>query len=505
MRATTQGPLRATFALAISIISANVALAITSTTDPGPAGMPVLPNGNISGGMFPAIGELFVDPDGDGNGSLCSGTLISPMHFLTAAHCFNTTGDSGPFSTGGVIKFQVAAETGMPGSDPNDPSDDLAQPMKFVEYEYMRAKIHPDWTGTFAPDNGDLAIVKLKKKVTGITPLELYMVMDQMDQMQLETGKAGDTVGWGLTNDRSFGVKRDGDNVVDGISPMGKTLLSDFDNNMSDTGTGQGDSGGPFLINGQVAGVLSYGSPPAGVAGDVIDHYGFNIGHTRVSHYKDWINMMIMSPTISNFDGGDWDIDDELITPGSDTQMPKLTIEETANDLGYFDIEISIPKMEMGGSLMMSIDKKITNATGKHWDELTMQIGTGVGAAFNLSSDDDNLFFKNDMTMPPMEQLGQFINPPMTDEAIDPDEFTWGSDPLVPPFGPAGEFGGVAPGEMALFWFAVSVPDNIDGVLDGMASFTIRQWVTQAVPEPSSFVVAGIALVGLVALKRRAA
>ena len=49
---------------------------------------------------------------------------------------------------------------------------------------------------------------------------------------------------------------------------------------------------------------------------------------------------------------------------------------------------------------------------------------------------------------------------------------------------------GLAPGDIANFWIGITVPDDIDGVLDGQAVFTLRQLGSvAAVPEPASIAI----------------
>ena len=97
---------------------------------------------------------------------------------------------------------------------------------------------------------------------------------------------------------------------IDGGGPL--VLLSDFDSGTAqrdafavhcgfapDTGLGAsevstapGDSGGPALINGQVAGITSFGTrggSPADLDGTVNSSFGEFNGFTRVSQHVSWI------------------------------------------------------------------------------------------------------------------------------------------------------------------------------------------------------------------------
>ncbi|MFC4116378.1 trypsin-like serine protease [Nonomuraea zeae] len=104
-------------------------------------------NGSVDGDAHPEVGALIADkPNPDGTWSYCTGTLISPTVFLTAAHCGE--------------KKQTTAKVSFSGR--YEPGDAL-------------------YTGRYIPDprfnpKGDLhdmAVVVFGKPVDGIKPAQL--------------------------------------------------------------------------------------------------------------------------------------------------------------------------------------------------------------------------------------------------------------------------------------------------------------------------------------------
>jgi hypothetical protein len=104
--------------------------------------------GSLDGGAHPAVGLLVADL---GNGPVpdCSGSLVSPTVFVTAAHC---TGDLASARVWVSFDAQYAS-----GASPLLPGT---------------AHTDPQW-GQVKNDSHDLAVVVLDKAVRGITPAEL--------------------------------------------------------------------------------------------------------------------------------------------------------------------------------------------------------------------------------------------------------------------------------------------------------------------------------------------
>lgn len=121
---------------------ATVDAALTSAS---PAGAII--NGTADGGRHPNVGGL-VSPTqySDGTWLYCSGTLISPTVFLTAAHC----GQDGE-SVG--VTFDSAYRAGDPVYLGTFEADPL--------YSHVQSNPH------------DIAVVVFDSPVPGITPAEL--------------------------------------------------------------------------------------------------------------------------------------------------------------------------------------------------------------------------------------------------------------------------------------------------------------------------------------------
>lgn len=272
------------------LVSSTVAQAIiVSGTDP---------NDPIWQSSVTAVGFSTIPGPGS-----CSGSLLNTgMHFLTAAHCIlGYTGN-------GTVTFQA-----LDGS--------------MLTYNTVSMVSHPD----FNPGNyfagHDIGVITLSEVVDSrIGRLDLYTGSGELNQI-------GTVIGWGrpgtgLTGGAANGfgqMRREGQNTVDAIIGNNNILLYDFDNPNSTANSSlgsnqalprevlifRGDSGGPTLINGQIAGVHSFitcingGAPacstPPDLDGALNGTYGERFGDTRVSLYATWIQQQTQMPLSDSF------------------------------------------------------------------------------------------------------------------------------------------------------------------------------------------------------------
>ncbi len=244
----------------------------------------------------------------------CSGALLNGgRDILTAAHCL--TDDQGTLNTNTVL-----ANFLLPGDT--------------VSFQSQSFTVHPTWNGDFEIGN-DLALISLDAPAPAAIPTyDIYRAGD-------EVGQVFTLAGFGQAGNGNDGAildsdtRRVGSNRVDalgdvfvnsGFNPLpGSQLAYDFDNglaandafdffgsqfnagDLSDLGVGPdevmaapGDSGGPALINGQIAGIASFGArltrgvgpPPrtSDIDGEINSSFGeFGID-TRVSFFANWID-----------------------------------------------------------------------------------------------------------------------------------------------------------------------------------------------------------------------
>jgi secreted trypsin-like serine protease len=182
--------------------------------------------GSVDGAGHPSVGGL-VSPTqySDGTWLYCSGTLIAPMVFLTAAHCAE---DGGP----AVVTFDTAYEAGdvtYSGTFHADP-------------------LYPGPTS----DMHDLAVVVLDTPVTGITPARLPAAgsLSALPHDQLFT-----SAGYGayeVTNEPG-GHRYLYDDVrmvaTGTLNSTNKTLLRiSMNPSLGNGGPCYGDSGGPNFL-----------------------------------------------------------------------------------------------------------------------------------------------------------------------------------------------------------------------------------------------------------------
>ncbi len=186
----------------------------------------------------PNVGAMIADlKDGNGQRQICSGTLISPTVFLTAAHCTD------------YLESRNISEVFVTFDSELTETSTLIRGTMHTNPGYNQKQSDP----------GDIAVITFAQPVTGITPAKLPTA-GLFDQMSARNGLKNQTftaVGYGLL-ERQVG----GGQPTFGESNLRMVTTSSFNaiNQASlrlsqnpatnDGGTCNGDSGGPnFLGN----------------------------------------------------------------------------------------------------------------------------------------------------------------------------------------------------------------------------------------------------------------
>ena len=204
--------------------------------------------------VTPALAITFGEPDGNRHPNvgtmvpkspipyiptICTGTLISPTVFLTAAHC-------------------IVGMKGMFGLDPTDvyvtfDSEVTGTP---ATYNVVSATIDPNYNHT-ASDPHDLAVLILDGPVTGITPAELPAagLLDEMKASGALKDQQFVAVGYGTVRDDKTGappvLSLDGIRryTTGTFSALTQSWLKISKNPATgDGGICWGDSGGPHFL-----------------------------------------------------------------------------------------------------------------------------------------------------------------------------------------------------------------------------------------------------------------
>jgi hypothetical protein len=185
--------------------------------------------GSLDGAAHPAVGLLLADR-GNGPEPDCSGSLVSPTVFVTAAHC---TGDlaSARVWVSFDPRYVAGSSSLLPGTAHSD----------------------PQW-GLVKNDTHDLAVVVLDSAMTGVTPFALP-APGALEAPGIAS-QPFTSVGYGYS-DRTFtfdGYRRWASSSFTTVKPT-ELRLAD-----KPGGVCFGDSGGPRLLGNVVVAVTSSGN-----------------------------------------------------------------------------------------------------------------------------------------------------------------------------------------------------------------------------------------------------
>lgn len=188
--------------------------------------------------LFPNVGALLVDlDDGSGPFPICSGTLIAPRTFLTAAHCIAWT-----------VGMPSVAWSADFGHDATDPSGAIPG----------TAVMHPGYPGRFGGEHADIAVLVLDW-APGIEPAMVAPAGYLNGLMKAGTlrSKEFTTAGFGtIRDDKTRAWQAIG---YDGLrrwatqsawSLQKPWLLLSMNPSTGSGGTCYGDSGGPHFVDG---------------------------------------------------------------------------------------------------------------------------------------------------------------------------------------------------------------------------------------------------------------
>jgi hypothetical protein len=226
------------------LLLATMALAMVLATGMASAIIYGQPDGN----RHPYVGTLVFAVEGGGEVAGCSGTLIAPDVFLTAAHCTWDIGQDDLDVRG--VTFDNVYDPGTSVVYPGTPHT------------------HPDFPGPgsalnsvlgVGPDANDIAVVVLDEEVTGIQPASLPRagLLDQLANDGDLKSQRFTVVGYGeteLTLEPGSGAPVFGEGgtrmySVSSFSALNKGVLRLAQNpSTGDSGACYGDSGGPNFL-----------------------------------------------------------------------------------------------------------------------------------------------------------------------------------------------------------------------------------------------------------------
>ena len=196
------------------------------------------------------VGAL-IGEDEDGLWVFCSGTLISPTVFLTAAHCVED----------GATMW-VSFDLTIPEN-----ADGTVNVRKLKTFYEGTASAHPDYACCGSNDTFDIAVIVFPKPIRGIQPAELpeLGLLSDMTSQELQS-KTFVAAGYGTVRETKKKAhqslfwdptRRYAEQTANSLSGAWFTLS--MNQATGDGGTCYGDSGGPHFLGDVVVSITVTG------------------------------------------------------------------------------------------------------------------------------------------------------------------------------------------------------------------------------------------------------
>lgn len=291
------------------LAAAAVAVGLLVPAAPAMAESPAIVGGSPATEVYPFLGSLQLDKNGDPNWHDCGVTLINPNFAETNAHCVSNEPSSGPDAAAAERHFGNWLSTSAdPAVDYSDPS---AYHIRFDSNDRLHGGIvrhvskiilnpYWNWAVTLGPagEVGDIALLQLDSPVTTLAPAVVQ---------EADASKVAREVGWGYTDEA-------GEPADPTPTPE---FLNQLDVPVSDSSAcdGNGIGTGEICLGGQGGGICNgdSGSPAlqtlsdapewrlivgsvSRIAHDTCGDVGEGAVYTDVQYYVPWILSVLYPP-----------------------------------------------------------------------------------------------------------------------------------------------------------------------------------------------------------------